>query len=246
MSSRDSAEPPPSYAACTGTAGDISDLPPEKQRMTDDLLQDDNDLASNSHPPPPFSLTPGTLILSPHTVLIHSPVSGARPLYQLSDRLSRHALRTRLMSVPPTRPLQQDGTMKSVWGKDELYHIYEAHPAFTRQDKGVIISGQHSEQFGAVRLRTDVSIGITGLKLKYNVFSADEEKHPRLLYHAKQKKGVIEWHDGGGELVAVESRAENSMHDEEVLDIKVSLDKRHLDLIVALWVARIWQDARGA
>ncbi|PSR80311.1 hypothetical protein BD289DRAFT_485042 [Coniella lustricola] len=245
MSPNHSAEPPPSYSASVGISADEPDLPPDKQRLNEDLIRDDNDLASNSHPPPPFSVTPGTLVLSPYSKLIHSPVSGARPLYQLSDPLNRHALNTSLMSIPITRLLNEDGTMKTVRSKDELYHIYEAHPAFTRLDKGVIISGQHAEQFGGVRLRRDISVGITGLKTVYDVLSVDESKHPRRLYHAKQKKGVLEWHDGGGELIAVESRAEGSMMDEEALEIKIPLDKRHLDLMVALWVARIWQEKRG-
>lgn len=65
-----------------------------------------------------------------------------------------------------------------------------------------------------------------------------------LLYTAKQNKGVVEWKDAKGKVVAIESPAVNRETDAEKLEILVALEKQMLDMIVAVWVGRVWQDAR--
>lgn len=236
--------PPPSYASCTGGSDTPEDLPPEKERLQEDLIEDDNNFASASRLPPPFAVTPGTLVMAPQSVLIHCPVSGARPLYQLSRPLNGHITTTCLIDVPATRRLREDGCLKTVRNHDELYRIYQARELFQRYPREVIVEAQHRDQFSNARLRKDITIGIKGIKIVFDAISADEEKHPRMLYLATQKKGVLEWHDGGGTLVAVETPALNRQVDEERLDIVVPLDKRHLDFLAALWVARIYQDSQ--
>ncbi|KAF3768142.1 hypothetical protein M406DRAFT_70236 [Cryphonectria parasitica EP155] len=239
-----SSEPPPSYAACVGNLGDVADFPPEKQHMNEDLLEDSIDLASNAHPPPPFSITPGSLVLAPQTVTIRPPISGARPLYQLSKPLGNNAVAPclSLFEVPATRQLEENGTLKTVDMSDGIYHIREAEMALRKQERAVVISGQRHDQFSGVQLRKETSMGITGMKNTFDVISDDETNHPRLLYHARFKKGILEWHDGGGELIAIETPSADKTLAEERLDIVVSMDKPHLDLMVALWVARVWQD----
>lgn len=249
-------EPPPSYGSCMGDGSDTArapaeELPPEKERLREDedLIEDDNNFASASHLPPPFSVTPGVLVIAPQSVLIHPPVAGARPLYQLSRPLNGHATATCLIDVPATRPIRDDGCLKTVRNHDQLYRLYHEHLPLNRRQaaREVVVNAQHRDQFSGVRLCKDITVGIKGVKISYAAVCADdEEKHPRRsLYLATQKKGgVLEWHDGGGTLVAVETPAVNRQVDEERLEIVVSLDKRYLDLVVALWVARIYQDTQ--
>lgn len=247
-------EPPPSYAVCTSddeAQGD-DDLSAKEPRQPTDrgLVQDeDEDLASASaSPPPPFPLTPGMFVLGPQSVVIHSPAAGARALYQLSRPLNGHASATCLIDVPAGRKLKADGTLKVVRSRDELYDVHFMRMPYGVQSLEVIITSHHRDQFGEVRQRKCAKVGLTGLKFNFEATGpAEDKKHTRLLYHTKQKEkkgGVLEWWDGAGVLVAVETRAADRRVDAERLEILVPLDKRHLDLMVALWVARIYQDSQ--
>lgn len=238
----ETAEPPPPYASCVEAAISPQEPPSAKDHLREDLLENiDDALPTTESPPPPFSLTPGTLILAPHALTIHSPVAGARASYQLSRPLNGHITATTLLEVRATRRLNADGTLRTVRPRDKLYCV---SPARWPEAATALVTGQHDDdQFGDVRLRR--CHGGLGLKKhNFEVFSADEERHLRVLYQAKGKKGVIEWHDGGGTLVAVETPAVDRKMEEERLEIMISLDKKHLDLIVALWVGRIFLDSQ--
>ncbi|KAJ4420542.1 hypothetical protein N0V82_004315 [Gnomoniopsis sp. IMI 355080] len=242
-----SQQPPPAYSEVVGEPATPIDLPPEKQLLAEDLLEDEPGLvATNSHAPPPFSVTPGTLIISPQSILIHTPaVSGARALYQVLKPLNGHAMSNCLLDVPPNRRLRDDGTLKTVRQRDELYKMYRPRSSVLEHTRELVVSGQHSDQFSGVWLRKGVlSLGITGVKTGFEATSRDEEGHVRSLYVARPNKGVFERHDGGGTLVAVDTPATDRKMEEERLEIMTHLDKRHLDLIVALWVARIYQDTQ--
>jgi hypothetical protein len=63
------------------------------------------------------------------------------------------------------------------------------------------------------------------------------------LYHAKQRKGFVEWKDMKWKAVAIEMPAVDRDSDAEKLEVLVPLDKKMLDMMVAVWVARVWQDA---
>lgn len=241
----DSQQPPPAYSDCVEEPETPVDLPPEKQQIAEDVLEDEHDVSSGSTAPPPFSVTPGTLVIAPQSVLIHTPVQGARPLYQILKPLNGHEMSNCLLDVPPNRRLREDGALKTVRPRDELYHMYRPRSSIVQQTRELVVSGQHSDQFSGIWLRKGIlKVGITGVKIGFEASSRDEEGHVRGLYIARPNKGVFEWHDGGGTLVAVDTPATDRIMEEERLEIMVHLDKRHLDLIVALWVARVYQDTQ--
>lgn len=242
-------EPPPPYVACTADDEAPGNSPTTRQESTDDILEGDEDVAgsaSASQPPPPFSLTPGTFVLAPQSVVIQSPVAGARPLYQLSRPLNGYATETCLIDVPAGRKLKEDGTLRAVRLRDELYGVHQLRMPYGVLSREVVITARHRDQFGEVRLRKGVRVGLGGLSCTFEATSvADDKAHGHLLYHTKQKKkGVMEWHDGSGTLVAVETPAVDTRVDAETLEIVVPLDKRHLDLMVVLWISRIYQDTQ--
>lgn len=240
-----SQQPPPAYSEVVGEADTPIDLPPEKQLLLEDLLEDEHDIATTSLAPPPFSVTPGTLLIAPQSILIHTPVSGARALYQILKPLNGHSMSNCLLNVPPNRRLRDDGALKTVRQRDELYKIYRPRSSVLEHTRELVVSGQHSDQFSGVWLRKGIlKLGITGVRTGFEATSRDEEGHVRSLYVARPNKGVLEWHDGGGTLVAVDAPATDRKMEDERLEIMVHLDKRHLDLLIALWVARIYQDTQ--
>lgn len=241
----DPEQPPPAYSDCVGEPETPIDLPPEKQQVAEDILEDEHDISTSSTAPPPFSVTPGTLVIAPQSTLIQPPIQGARPLYQILKPLNGHAMSNCLLDVPQNRRLREDGAPKMVRPRDDLYRMYRPRSSVVQHTRELVVSGQHSGQFSGVWLRKGIlKVGITGVKIGFEASSRDEEGHVRELYIARPNKGVFEWHDGGGTLVAVDTPATDRTMEEERLEIMVQLDKRHLDLIVALWVARIYQDTQ--
>lgn len=239
-----SQQPPPAYSECVGELQDPIEPAPEKQQLAEDLFVDDHDIATDSNSPPPFSVTPGTLVIAPQSILIRAKVADARPLYQVLKPLNGHAMSNCLLDVPANRLLREDGALKTVRQRDELYRVYRPRSSIREHTRELVVSGQHSDQFSGVWLRKGFLVGITGTKTCFEASSRDEEGHVRTLYLARPKKGVLEWHDGGGTLIAIETPAVDRTMEEESLEIMTHLDKRHLDLMVALWVARIYQDTQ--
>lgn len=237
-------QPPPAYSECVGEPETPIDLPPEKQQLAEDLFEDEHDIATASQAPPPFSVTPGTLVIAPQSVLIHTPVSGARALYQILNPLNGHASSNCLLDVPPNRHLREDGALKTVRQRDELYRIYRPRASVKEHTRELVVGGQHSDQFSGMWLRKGVLVGITGAKTCFEASTRDEKGHVKTIYLARPNKGVLEWRDGGGTLVAVDTPAVDRKMESESLEIMNHLDKRNLDLIVALWVARIYQDTQ--
>lgn len=87
-------------------------------------------------------------------------------------------------------------------------------------------------------------MGFKGANSNFTAASAHEEEHVGPLYHARPSEGVLEWHDGGVTFVAVETPAVNRRTEAKRLKIVATLNKRHLDLIVAFWAPRIYQDTQ--
>lgn len=241
----ESQAPPPAYSDCIGEPETPVDSPSEKRQTAEDVLEDEHDISTSLQAPPPFSVTPGTLTIAPQSVLIHTPISGARPLYQILKPLNGHEMSNCLLDVAPNRRLREDGALKTVRLRDELYRMYRPRSYFSEQTRELVVSGQHNDQFSGILLRKGIlNIGVKGVKIGFGATSRDEEGHVRTLYLARPNKGVLEWHDGGGTLVAVDTPATDRKMEEERLDIMIHLDKRHLDLIVALWVARIYHETQ--
>lgn len=238
----DAHDAPPPYDAVS-SPGAPADLPPEKAPLPHDV-EDAAESALDSTPPPPFTVTPGTLILEPDAVVIRGAVAGGRPLYQLSKPLNGHAMSVTLIEVPEGRMLQCDDTLSSVWEEDKLYRIY-AHRDLANMNAQVAeVSAQKPRQFHGVRLKKGSSVGLTGVKEFFDATWGDDLNR-KTVYQARQKKGVLEWRDATDRLVAIDKLAVPRRSQEESLDILVSLDKKNLDFMVALWVARIWHDTQA-
>ncbi|KAK2613189.1 hypothetical protein N8I77_000116 [Diaporthe amygdali] len=238
----DAHDAPPPYDA-VASPGSSADLPPEKVPPPDDI-EDQDESVHDTEPPPPFTVTPGTLILAPCAVLIRGAIPGARPLYQLSRPLNGHTMTFNLMNMPANRRLKEDGTLREIWERDKLYTIYK-HRDLTRMNAQIAeVSSQKPKQFDDVRLKKETSIGLTGVRNSFEATWGEEEKRKK-LYHARQKKGILEWRDSADTLIAIDNPAVARKFQNESLEILVSLDKKHLDLLVALWMARIWHDTQA-
>lgn len=239
----DAHDAPPPYDAVS-SPGAPADLPPEKAPLPDNV-EDEAESALGSVPPPPFTVTPGTLFLAPDDVLIRGTVSGVgRPLYQLSKPLNGHVMSVTLIEVPERRMLQYDDTLSSVCEEDKLYRIYEHRDLANMNAQVAEVSAQKPRQFHGVHLKKVSSMGLTGAKESFEATWGDE-LNKKTIYHARQKKGVFEWRDATDRLVAIDNPAVDRSSQEESLDIFVSLDKKNLDFMVALWIARIWHDTQA-
>lgn len=60
-----------------------------------------------------------------------------------------------------------------------------------------------------------------------------------LHYSAKPKKGVVEWKDQKGDVVAVATPAVHGETEAEKLEILVEIVKENMDFLVGCWTARI-------
>lgn len=238
----DAHDAPPPYDAVS-SPGAPADLLLEKAPLPDND-EDEAESALHSAPPPPFTVTPGTLILEPDAVVIRCTVAGGRPLYQLSRPLNGHAVSVTLMDVDEHRAMNDDDTMRTIVEKDNLYRIY-AHRDLANMNAQVAeVSAQKSRQFHGVRLKKESSLGLTGVKEFFEATWGDDLNR-KTVYQARQKKGVLEWRDATDRLVAVDNLADPRRSQAESLDILVSLDKKNLDFLVALWVARIWHNTQA-
>lgn len=232
----DAHDVPPPYDAVSNP-GAPADLPPEKAPLPDNA-EEESDSALDRGPPPPFTVTPGTLILGPGSAAIRGGVSLGRPLYQLSKRLDGHAMSVTLLDVDQYRPLD------TVSDKDKLYRIYEHRNLADMNAQVAEVSAQKPMQFYGVRLRKTSSKGLTGVRVSFEATCGDD-LNKKTVYQAQQKKGVLEWRDATDRLVAIDTLAVDRTSQAESLDILVPLDKKNLDFLAALWVARIWQDTQA-
>lgn len=222
-----------------------ADLPPEKALLPDDV-DDEAESALNSAPPTPFTVTPGTLILEPGAVVIRGAVARGRPLYELSKPLNGHAMSVTLIEVPERRIVSYDGILDDdAWEEDNLYRIYEHRDLANMNAQVAEVSAQNPRQFHGVRLKRESSMGLTGAKESFQATWGDELNKMEIMYHARRKKGVLEWRDATNRLVAVDDPAVDRGSQVDSLNILVSLDKKNLDLMVALWIARIWHDTQA-
>lgn len=231
----DAHDAPPPYEAVS-SLGAPADLPPEKAPLPDNV-EEEAESSLVSGPPPPFTVTPGTLILAPGSTAIRSAVSVGRPLYQLSKQLNGHAMSVTLLDVDEYRPL--DCTSD----KDKLYKIYEHRNLADMNAQVAEVSAQKTMQFHGVRLKMTGPIGLIGSK---NTFEATwgDDLNRKVVFKARQKKGILEWRDATDRVIAIDNEAANR-NSQESLDILVSLDRKNLDFMVALWVARIWLDTQA-
>lgn len=238
----DAHDAPPPYDAVS-SPGAPEDYPQEKTPLpSNDDLEDES--ALGSQPPPPFTVTPGTLTLAPGSVLIRGAVSTGRPLYQLSKPLNGHAMSVVLMDVDEYRALDCDGMMSSMWEEDKLYRIYEHRDLANMNAQVAEVSAQKPKQFHGVLLNKKRSVGINGVKESFEA-TWGPDLNRKTLYQTRRKKGVLEWRDATDKLVAIDNPAVDRKSQAESLDILVPLDKKNLDFIVALWMARVWQDTQA-
>lgn len=199
--------------------------------------------------PPPFSVSPITLILLPRSHLISPARPNSRPLYELTRPLDGHCRTVAVAEVLPTSRLREDGRLKEIKERQIIYKIYE-HMTYPSSKNETEIDSQTSKCIQGTVLK----------HLKFpDVWEARRQKEEginkvnwkgindrNLLYTGKAKKGVLQWKDNRGILVAIETTAVDHDVEPEQLKILVPLGRKMLDLLVAVWLARIHQDTQKA
>lgn len=119
-------------------------------------------------------------------------------------------------------------------------HIYDIRKAVS-MNQSVEINGQSSCK------RTYKFVTLFG---GVNWLSCEAKGHFKAGQNMKQKlkhRDQIDWEDERGRLVAVETRA--ARQDEAIVDhpklrLKMPLEAKDLDLLVACWVARVWKESQ--
>jgi hypothetical protein len=236
-------EPPPSYDAS------ISSPPPTQnteecvpQGKKEDKEQDIPDFE-----PPPFSLSPITLTISPKSHLIDYHLKTAavgsstpkRALYELTNALDGHSRNVGIVEILPSTNLRPDGRCKEFKEKQILYHVIE-YPLFPHNPRCTAISAQNKKLIQGTILTKCVGFGPAWEARSHGV---DWRSENTLLYTAKHKsKGILEWKDEKGAVVAMETCTGGFKTDREELEILVPLEKKMLDVVVAVWVARIFHE----
>lgn len=197
--------------------------------------------------PPPFSVSPITLVLLPRSHLISPTRPNSRPLYELTRPLDGHCRTVAVAEVLPTSQLREDGRLKEIKDRQIIYKIYE-HMTYPPSKNETEIDAQTSKCIQGTVLkhlkfpdaweaRRQKAVGIN----KVNWKGIDDRN---LLFTAQAKKGVLQWKDNRGILIATETTGVHRDTEPEQLDILVPLERRMLDLLVAVWLARIHQDTQ--
>jgi hypothetical protein len=160
-----------------------------------------------------------------------------RALYQITQPIDGTWATTTLVEVPPKSKDSLDGVNVNRM----LYriHLQVDGPQSVRH---TMLTAQQSRCFQGVVMKQSTSLGVNWEARSRGV-SGDNNI---LLYSGKPKSDGegLEWRDSKENLVAVETQADQYGIDRESLDILVPLEADLLDLLVALWVARIWRDAK--
>jgi hypothetical protein len=239
-------EAPPSYS---DSVSNPSAAPPLEKEIPLPQFESEGAEDGPSSPtldvPPPFTLTPITLAILPNSMLIEPCKHNMRALYELTRPLSGHARTVGISEILPISRLGDNGMFKELKDKEKgmLWRVYE-NLSFPRTKDATAVSGQRRgrEELGIGRgvvLRKKMGLGGKAWEAKGG---GDEKKESSLRYSAKQKKGVVEWRDAKGAVVAVEMPAMHRETEPEKLEILVEMGKKDMDLLVGCWVGRIHQE----
>jgi hypothetical protein len=196
--------------------------------------------------PPAFSMSPITLSILPNSFLIQATLNsgGTFPtthhLYELTQSLDGHCSNTTIADIPPGARLRADGRCCTIWKKQLLYKICQ-DVVVPRSPRVTAISAQNRNLIQGTFLKRGMGFGRSWEARSHG---PDWQSENTLLYHAKQSKGFIEWKDAKEKVIAVEIPAVHRESDVEKLEILEPLDKQMFDMLVAVWIARVWQDAR--
>lgn len=72
-------------------------------------------------------------------------------------------------------------------------------------------------------------------------------RHLHLLRHRAEEDRRIQWEDGEGNVIVIEHRAVYSksegIESPPTLETLIELGERMVDVLVAAWIARVWQEA---
>jgi hypothetical protein len=240
-------EAPPSYSDSVSSPSAV--LPPQKVISS---LPFDEDGAADGSPtlpleaPPPFTLTPITLALLPNSMLIEPSTQNTRALYELTRPLTGHARTVGISEILPTSRLGENGMFKERKDKERnmLWKVYE-NLSLPRSRDATAVSDQRRarEEMGSGRgvvLRRKV-----GLRGKvWEARGKEEGKEGGLRFCAKFKKGVVEWRDEKGTVVAVETPPVDRETEPEKLEVLVEMGKDDMDLLVGCWIGRIHQETQ--
>lgn len=210
--------------------------------------------------PPPYSsstdgsddvLEPTILVLCGQSV--HAMSAGTAPLYQL-DRgvavLSRMTRKVEFSRVERAVKTNADGE-PSV--KPYVRHIYdlrylkyagpgslEAMPSSSPQSSVTAVSRRTIGSAGLKKSRFQSqwkALPITTASKTSNYGQPTFTKDGKALFQIRKKNDRYEWTDGDDNSIAVEDEGE----DQHRLIISASLQRKNMDLLVALWCCRLWQ-----
>jgi hypothetical protein len=199
--------------------------------------------------PPAFSISPITLSIQPNSFLV-VPIPDAstafpitRALYELIQPLNGRYSSTAIAEISSYARLRDDGRCRRIWDNQFLYSIKQLND-IVLGPKAIAISAQRKRLIQGTVLRRQWGFRKSWEARSHNI-DREGEDQTELLYNAKQNRDVIEWKDARGKLVAMEIPATDRTKIAEKIQILVQLDKTLLDMLVAAWVARIWQDVRN-
>jgi hypothetical protein len=241
---------------CTGFANSIifrtarematmEDLPTYDESFERPLIlqpthsQSDSNSTISSDAPPAFSVSPITLILEPGSTIvrpIYEEEVETRALYELTlppNGVNRSLF---LAEVPSITRLNKSGHLPQIEKRHHLYKISETQEG---SQKYTAIDGRKTRSMHGTMLRSSED----GTSLVATDRGNAWGNQGRLIYCARKNGEVMEWTDCRGRVVAIDQVAPESGVS-ETLQILVPLNRKWLDMLVAVWVSRIQQDAQ--
>jgi len=193
----------------------------------------------SSDAPPAFSPSRITLSLEPNSTVIkpiyHEPVH-TRALYELTSPLNGKARSIYLAEIPAITRLNKYGQLPKIEKRHHLYKICESQQGGQTH---TAIDGRKTRTIQGTILRRS-SQGTAFVATNHgNIWGS----RGQLIYCARPSMDMVEWMDATGRVVAVD-HVSNEPEAPETLQILVPLDRKMLDMLVAVWVARIHQSMR--
>ena len=164
-----------------------------------------------------------------------------RALYELTHPLDGHAHEVGIVEIYPKRRLDSQGRIKNLVPKDIQYKISEKHNYFPFS-RHTAINGVGKRSIRGTVLKKTITLGLATI-WEAKSYSEDWFGRNTPLYHAQARdEPTMEWKDAKGEVVAIDTWPADHEGEEWNLEILVPLEKKMLDMMVAVWVARIFQE----
>lgn len=195
----------------------------------------------SSESPPAFSLSPITLVLAPNATLIrpvYHEALATRPLYELTSPLDGATRSVFLADIPAIARLDPCGNLPQIEKRHHLYKIFESRDGAQTH---TAIDGRKTTTIDGTILRRSAD----GTALVATNHGDIWGNQGQLIYCARTSSGVIEWLNSKGKIVAIDHKGPDC-NAPETLEILVPMSRKWLDMLVAVWIARIQQDVQGS